>query len=236
MDTDAERHRALLRMHDRAYYVVVEILRNAGIRLPEEGSRGYEWAVAEAQRGNSKAQFCVAKFSSAGLFTSQDTELAMRMCSAAAIQQFPPALSLLAGGILSGWSQEVRDYSKVSELLHEAARLGDVGALHSLASLHLSGGIASANIEDGKRYLRAAAEAGDGVSQFELGLLLVDADDPSQEIEGLRWLQTSAHNGISSAHRKLGNFYRFGEHGLPLDAEMATSHDSEAEKLESRYC
>lgn len=235
MATETERHRALLAMHDRAYRRVVDILKCAGYSLPHEGQTAYQWAEEEARTGNPKAQFCIAKLTSAGLFAVQDMNLARSWCEESARQEYPPAVAFLAHLVVTERTGHSPDFPKAVELLERAAKLGEVGALHSLATLYLNSRVPHVNREKALSLLRTAAHAGDSIAQVELGLLLVDAEDPALEVEGLRWIRASAEGGIATAHRMLGSYYRVGEHGLPQDVETALAHESAAGKLESEY-
>ena len=85
------------------------------------------------------------------------------------------------------------------ELLEGAAAQGDPVAQRSLAFL----------LEDGRAagLYRAAAEAGDGIAAFNVGVASTDA------AEAVRWLTVAAEAGVQPAYPQLAN--RLGE--LDLD-------------------
>jgi uncharacterized protein len=231
--TEAELHRALLSVHDREYGFVLEFLNEAGFELPLKGPIAYRWGKDRALAGDAKAQFCVAKLLSSGLFVKQDRTEARKWCEAAANQNLPQAITMLGSFYESGWGGLEANSAKSIELFKSAAELGEPGALSALAGMNLDGRGLPLNYAEGVALLRRAARTGDKLAQCELGLLLLGDKDPQLESEGLRWLREAASNGISTAHRRLGFFYQSGSHGLPVDNVLSRKHLDEAAKLEA---
>jgi len=69
----------------------------------------------------------------------------------------------------------------------------------------------------GLAQLRARAEQGDAIAQFDLGLrYMVGRDVPESDVEAVRWYRLAAEQGLMSAQNNLGIQYELGE-GVPKD-------------------
>ena len=69
--------------------------------------------------------------------------------------------------------------------------------------------------------LHKAAEQGDAVAQFNLGVLYYNGDGVPQDYkEAVEWLTKAAEQGFSDAQSKLGWMYLEGE-SVPQDYEKA---------------
>ena len=69
--------------------------------------------------------------------------------------------------------------------------------------------------------LRAKAEQGDSISQFELGLAYETGRGvPEDGIEAARWYRLAAEQGVARAQANLGFMYANGE-GVPEDDVLA---------------
>jgi uncharacterized protein len=233
--TEVELHHALLGVHDREYRFVLDFLREAGFELPLKGPIAYRWSEDHARAGDAKAQFCVAKLLSSGLFVKQDRLKAREWCEKAAKQNLPQAITMLGSFYEAGWGGFDANSAKAIELFRVAAELGEPGALSALAGMNLDGRGLPKDRVQGVALLRRAATMGDELAQCELGLLLLRDEAPELEAEGLNWLREAASRNLSTAHRQLGYFYRSGSHGLPVDLTLSRKHLDEAVRLDATH-
>jgi len=69
--------------------------------------------------------------------------------------------------------------------------------------------------------LRALAEQGDAVAQYNLGLMSASGRGvPEDDVEAVRWYRLAADQGYATAQYNLGNRYANGE-GVPEDDLLA---------------
>ena len=222
-------------MHDREYLFVLSYLEKAGLTLPEDGHEAIVWCKGAADSGSPEAQFVLAKLIGAGLFTAKDKHKALSYCVRAAESGYVPAITMLAGFHDSGWAGLAPDPAQAARLFEIAASRDDPGALSALGGMSIAGRGLAANRSQGLEYFRRAAERSDKLSQFILGMQLVDEPDPKLEAEGLRWIKLAAAQDLSSAHRQLAKFYTEGLHGLLVSPESAQFHRTEAQRLEKEF-
>jgi TPR repeat protein len=235
MMSDLDTHKALLAMQDRTYRAMVKFARQHDFELPESGGGLYAWLLDEATRGIAHAQFYVAKLLYLGLYVDQDKNKARAWCERAVQERYSPAITMLAGFYETGSAGLRADLTRAVELWRLAADLQESGAMCALAGMYLDGRHFKKDQPIGLDLLRKAAQLGDSLAQCELGVLLIDADDPALEAEGLAWFRAAADNDSPVAHRHLAHFYRYGEHGLLVDSAASTVHSETAEKLESVF-
>ena len=70
-------------------------------------------------------------------------------------------------------------------------------------------------------HLRALAEQGDAVAQYNLGLMSASGRGvPEDDVEAVRWYRLAADQGYATAQYNLGNRYANGE-GVPEDDLLA---------------
>jgi TPR repeat protein len=232
---DIDTHRSLLAMHDRAYLALLDFAKQNGFGVPENGRELYVWLLSEAKRGHSQAQLFVAKLLFLGLFADRDHDQAREWCQKAADQKNPLAITMLGGFYQSGSGGLTEDPSKAVELWQLSSELHETGAMRALAGMYLDGRFLRKDRSMGLELLRNAARNGDELAQCELGMLLIDAEDPALEAEGLRWFRAAAEGNLSTAHRHLARYYRYGEHGLGVDHATAHLHSEAAKKLEAVF-
>ena len=69
--------------------------------------------------------------------------------------------------------------------------------------------------------IRLAAEQGDAVAQYDLGMLYAEGRGvPQDETEAVRWLRLAADQGLARAQSNLGVMYQNGR-GVPQDETEA---------------
>ncbi|WP_137823130.1 sel1 repeat family protein [Pseudomonas sp. D(2018)] len=103
------------------------------------------------------------------------------------------------------------------------AALGDVPAQSFYGHLLLHRGHGFGAREEGIRLLRQAAQAGDGKSAYQLGVLSLagDARQAPDAADAARWWGLAADAGHPLAARKLADLYRDGGPGLEPDSDAA---------------
>ncbi|GLZ84591.1 hypothetical protein Pres01_06420 [Metapseudomonas resinovorans] len=113
------------------------------------------------------------------------------------------------------------------------AALGDLSAQSFYGHLLLHRGHGFGAREEGIRLLRLAAQAGDGKSAYQLGVLSLDGDSRQapDAAEAARWWQLAADAGHPLAARKLADLYRDGGPGLEPDSDAAESAAQRAGEL-----
>jgi TPR repeat protein len=109
-------------------------------------------------------------------------------------------------------------------LLLRAAELGCADAQYDLGTMFATGvWESSVGPAQARAWYRKAAEQGLAPAQSNLAAMLLDGGAPSDENEGLRWLQAAAERSDPEALRRLEEAYRQGLHGLTPDADRAES-------------
>lgn len=75
------------------------------------------------------------------------------------------------------------------------------------------------------KYYKSAALIGYVPAEYNLGICYCWGIGTRQDIpEGMRWLKQAASNGSQSAQRTLGNIYREGLLGVPVDTILANKY------------
>lgn len=134
-----------------------------------------------------------------------------------AAQRDPGALRVLGGQYLLGHKVE-QDLVMAGKLLGEAAYLGDADA-QRMYSFFLRNGLHSvqADPEEGIRLLKAAAETGLPLAQYDLARAYAGGEHvPQNYKEAARLAELASRQGNTEAMLMLGAFYYHGQ-GVPQD-------------------
>lgn len=128
------------------------------------------------------------------------------------------AMRLLAAYHLSAQSVSYDDI-KAEELLLQAAKLGNVEAMVDIARLYFTG---SKNIlpqtQASNYWILKAAMTGHKKAQYLYGnAIYYGLGMPSNQQEGLRWLQKSADQGYPQALMSLQEIKNHTQHGFPME-------------------
>lgn len=113
------------------------------LRLTTEGADvadDFEGQLHDAKRGDAVSQYLVAEAYASGknergARTEEDNEQAYRWYQDSAIQGYAPALQVL-GWMYKTGSGLKRDTLKAHDIYMEAAKLGELGAMHEVASAY----------------------------------------------------------------------------------------------------
>jgi TPR repeat protein len=113
------------------------------------------------------------------------------------------------------------------------ANLGDTAAQSFYGHLLLYRGSGMGARQEGRRLLQLAAQAGDGKSAYQLGVLCLQEtpQQPVDAVQAAEWWARAAAAGHPLAARKLADLYRDGGPGLPADANLARQMDQRAADL-----
>ena len=112
-----------------------------------------------------------------------------------------------------------------------AAEVGDMNAKFTLANWYTSGEIekrlgrktSTTQKKQGYSYMKEAADAGNPVAAFNMGLFACAATNEfsTQNYEkAVQWYNRAISGGFSAACINLGTMYRIG-HGIPRDIKQA---------------
>ena len=99
------------------------------------------------------------------------------------------------------------------ELFEKAAAKDHSGAMFALGALHSGGHHLAMDGKTAQRWFRAAAELGHGQAQLMLGRYLVcGVADEFDPVEGRRWLERAAEQGIPKPRSTLRSLPRRRRH------------------------
>ena len=114
---------------------------------------------------------------------------------------------------------------RIVSLARRGSAAGEGMAMRLLASAYLNGDLGLAKDEDeGERWRKRAAEAGDSFSMMFYGHDLMEGKRVERDVEaGLGWLRRAADAGNWWAVTDLGRLYDEGGNGIPRDQEKAAS-------------
>jgi len=200
----------------------------------EQGHKGdpVSRLLRRAEAGDTECMYLAAIALFSGTGVERNVEQAVHLCKGAADQGSTGAKHFLSGMYEVG----VAPYLAASEecalkLLAEAAEQGRAAAQSSLAVLYLAGRYVDKDINTALALLRQAASNGDRYAQDMLGMQLLRVGVAPKE-EAIALIRRSADDGYAPAHRHLGGFYRFGEHGFPRDERLAEWHFARAQEID----
>jgi TPR repeat protein len=120
--------------------------------------------------------------------------------------------------LMNGWAGR-QDSSQGIQCLKEASDAGDVMATSLLASSYETGKFGSINRDMATRYFHAAADGGDDIAMFNIGVLYLNRDF----VEAMRWFSKAAGEGNSPAMVEIGTLYCSNYWGVTEDFGKALS-------------
>lgn len=99
-------------------------------------------------------------------------------------------------------AMEAKDYSRALKIVEPIAEDGNPSAQNWLAKMYLNGQGVTQNVQEAFRLFTLSANAGNGWSQYYLGLLMLEG--MGSEIDAYNYLNMSARQGIGEAQAQLG--------------------------------
>jgi TPR repeat protein/beta-lactamase regulating signal transducer with metallopeptidase domain len=147
-------------------------------------------------------------------------------------RSIPEAQTLLALCYAYGVGVE-QDYSRETELLHQATAQGDAVAMFNLAQSYMTGRGVDQNREEGIKWYQNAVELGDSGAMWHLASYLRQGIGVSKDdAKAVEFLRRSAELGNAHAMLTLGDMLRIGDGVAKNEAEAARLY---AKALELGY-
>lgn len=142
-----------------------------------------------ADAGYAPAQFDLALLYVAGRGVNTDPAEALRLFRLAAAGGSPRAMHALGAALLLGRRVEA-DQSTATAWFSKAAKAGDAGALCCRGVLRLGSASAPDSASAGLADVKAAAQTGNPVAQYDLGIAYAEGRGTAQDLqEAIRWLR-----------------------------------------------
>lgn len=137
---------------------------------------------------------------------------------------------------LMGWPwlvRQARAWQWMQGQFARMANLGDAAAQSFYGHLLLFRGHGFGAREEGLRLLRLAAASGDAKAAYQVGVQSLKGDNQhaADALAAARFWRQAADAGHPLAARRLGELYRSGGPGLPVDDELAARYESRARQL-----
>lgn len=176
----------------------------------------------DALDGNSDAQYFIGNL----CYEVNNTEDAIYWLSLSAGQENGFAANAIGrcyynGHGVSKWPRNAFNWFRYS-----AEDLKCKDGMNNLALCYSQGfGTLFQNRRKAVKYYKSAALIGYVPAEYNLGICYCWGIGTRQDIpEGMRWLKQAASNGSQSAQRTLGNIYREGLLGVPVDTILANKY------------
>jgi TPR repeat protein len=131
--------------------------------------------------------------------------------------EVPEAIACLGTAYCIGQYGLVKSDKKAAKIWKRAVELGNVEAMTNLAASYHRGVGVKLDKKKAERLYRAAADRGDALAQYNLGLLLYSEE---RFEEALRYFALAAHQGYTTGEQNLGVCYRVG-YGTEVDLGKA---------------
>lgn len=187
----------------------------------------FETLQNNARGGDSNAQYQLARAFKEGKLTTKNIEQYIKWLTAASKGNSGAARFDLSNCYFTGEGVEKSDELGVY-WLKEAISLKEFRAYTKMALILLSKletketGI-SDELKKAEQLLRAAANQGDPLAQYNLGLIYKTGLQGlnGDEVESLRWLLNASENGNLDAQNELGYIYTFGSKKIKKNDEEA---------------
>jgi uncharacterized protein len=134
--------------------------------------------------------------------------------------------ALLAHGelLLTGEGRVVADPARARLLLTQSANAGNVEAMRLLALAHRDGLGGLQDLTQAERWLKLAADQGDGEAAFELGVWYSDVELTAyRPADAVRYFEKAVEKGVARAAALRGVLAKAGHDGEPGSPERAVS-------------
>lgn len=228
---------------ERAHYYLGLLYEN-GLGVAQDYAAAARHYREAAQFGDGEAQFNLAALYETGRGVPQDYDEAHRWYSASVARGQPKGkaaverLSAIRFGKLpegtgldaAEAAYEDMRYAWAAEQFRALAEQGDVAAQLRLGGMYLGGRGVPPDVAEGRRWLRMAADKGDGTAQFALAesYARMSYGEAPDYAEAVRWYRAAAAQGNPDAQMALGRAYSDGQGVVPArteaDRRYASAH------------
>jgi TPR repeat protein len=176
---------------------------------------------ADAERGDTKAQYDLGECYFNGVGVKQDYQEAVKWYFKAAEQNYAEAQYNLGGCYEDGIGVDTNLY-EATKWYRSAAELGYAKAQFNLGNCYSLGDLVPKDITNAIKWYRKAADQGYAEAQYWLGESYSNGDGvPKDYAEAAKWLQKAAEQDYGLAQSELGIDF-IGGRGVPQDyAEAA---------------
>jgi len=181
-----------------------------GLSTDTNPELGYEWIAKAAAQGFAISQFMMGvALTMEGSPLQQDTTRGLEYYEAAALQNYPEALTQLGEHFAF---REV-NYSKAGDYFDKGAALGDPQAMHRLSYIYMGGTLRTQDKERAHNLLKTSAEKKYLPSYYDLAMSYFLGNGVTQSAEqGIKWMKKSAIEANNAlAQFNLGAMYDKGE-------------------------
>jgi TPR repeat protein len=127
--------------------------------------------------------------------------------------EVPEAITSLGDAYRHGRLGLVKSDKKAAKIYRRAVELGNVDAMRYLAGLHNTGSGVKLDKKKAERLYRMAADRGDTIAQYKLGILLYHEERFEEAIHSVA---LAANQGLTRAESLLGHSYEVGD-GTDVD-------------------
>ncbi|EGB11514.1 hypothetical protein AURANDRAFT_20956 [Aureococcus anophagefferens] len=132
--------------------------------------------------------------------------------------EVPEAISLLGSAYRHGLLGVVKSDKKAAKIWKRAVELKNVDAMFQLAGLYWIGSGVKLDKNKAMKLYRAAADRGDALAQFNLGILL---RSEKKFEEAFRYFALAANQGYTEGEASLGYCYTADGEGTEVDLGKA---------------
>jgi TPR repeat protein len=182
----------------------------AAPQFPQAIASAFSDLQSRAERGDSGAQYQLARSILDQNPSSSDVQTALRWLRTSAAQNNPNAAFYL-GYLYEHGKFVPQDYGLAFLNCQIAARVHYPPAENNLAFLYQHGQGVPKDLGKAFEWYRAAAQHGDPVGQYNLATFYyLGTSTPRNYAEAVRWLRASADSGLAEAETSLAAFYFYG--------------------------
>ena len=179
--------------------------------------QAFSWYQQAAQEKHLDSIYKLGTFYEKGMVKTQDIDQAINFYEQAASQNHIPSILQLGKVFIDTLGKKQQGF----QWYQKGANLGDLIAIHNLATLHKRGIGTPVSISSAAVWYKKAALKGFVESMYELGVLYSDGQGiPLDSRKAIMWLTKAGNAKHSSALNHLGTIY-FKSIGIPQDITRA---------------
>lgn len=187
----------------------------------KEPIEAFKYFKLSAEQANMYGQWNLGYCYEHGVGTDIDLLEACKAYKLSADQGYATAQNWLANMYVKGKGVN-QDMSLAFRYYTLAANQGRLEAITSLAGMHSRGLGRPIDLVAAASLFKIAADQGFTQAQFELALLLENGTGVARDYaKAFNYYKLAADKGHENAQAKLGEFYRYGNKGIPTNLELA---------------